>query len=390
MLLIKGATIVEPGSKLNGKKRDILINKGLIESIKTKLNVPGAEVIEGKGLCVSIGWVDMGVQVGHPGYEHRETLDTAAKAAMAGGFTGIVCQPNSLPVVHSKSEVLYLKNARQEVVDFYPIGAISQNCGGEDITEMYDMHEAGAIAFSDGKKSIQNGGLMMRALQYVKAFDGLIVNHPHDKSLTLGAQMHEGTISTSLGMRGFPSIAEELMLQRDLYLLEYTDSRLHVANISTAGSVDLVKKAKAKGMSISSSVAIMNLIEDDSALMEFNTNFKVLPPLREKSDIKALKKGLKNGTIDIICSNHIPWEEEAKNLEFPYAKFGAIGMETTYALCNTSLGDEFSQEDIVQFLAYNPRKVLRLPIPKIAEKAPANLTVFHPKQKWTLKEQYRN
>ncbi|MEM8906536.1 MAG: dihydroorotase, partial [Bacteroidota bacterium] len=267
MLLIKNATIVHPDSKLNGKKRDLLIAEGKIVHIKTKIEAPNAEILEAKGVCVSVGWLDLGVQVGDPGFEHRETLASASAAAAAGGFTAIACQPNAHPVVHSKSEVLYLRrHAAQELVDFYPIGAISQNCEGIDITEMYDMSEAGAIAFSDGQKPVQHAGLLMRALQYVKAFDGLIINHPHDKSLAPAGQMHEGTVSTSLGMRGFPTIAEELMLQRDLYLLEYTDSRLHAANISTAGAVAQLRKAKARGLALSSSVAVMNLIADDTAL----------------------------------------------------------------------------------------------------------------------------
>ncbi|MEM9823524.1 MAG: dihydroorotase, partial [Bacteroidota bacterium] len=242
------------------------------------------------------------------------------------------------------------------------------------------------IAFSDGKKSLQNGGVMMRALQYVKAFDGLIMNHPDDHSLSAGAQMHEGRTSTSLGMRGIPAIAEELMLQRDIYLLEYTESRLHVANVSTRGAVDLLRTAKAKGLAITASVAIMNLVASDEALSHFDTHYKVLPPLREKEDIDALLEGLKDGTIDFIASNHMPWEKEAKDLEFPYAKFGAIGMETLYALCNTHLSDQLSHEDLVRLLALRSRDILGLPLPEIAEGADANLTLFHPKQKWIYHE----
>lgn len=385
MLLIKNATIIDPDSKLNGKKRDLLIEKGKITQIKGNIPAGKATILEAKGACVSIGWLDLGVQVGDPGFEHRETLTSAAAAAMAGGFTAIACQPNSSPVIHSKSEVLYISNNTDRgLVDFHPIGAVSRDCAGQDITEMYDMHDSGAVAFSDGKKQIQDAGLMMRALQYVKAFDGLIINHPHDQTLSPNGQLHEGLMSTSLGMRGFPAIAEELMLQRDLYLLEYTESRLHVANISTAGAVKLMKKAKAQGLSITSSVAIMNLVLTDEALGDFDSNYKVLPPLREKSDVTALKKGLKDGTIDLINSNHIPWEEEMKNLEFPYAKFGAIGLETVYALCNTYLQDVLEQEDIVRLLAINPRGVLRLPIAKIEVGAIANLTIFHPKEEWTF------
>jgi len=225
---------------------------------------------------------------------------------------------------------------------------------------------------------------MMRALQYVKAFDGIIINHPHDYAIIKDGQMHEGMVSTSLGMKGFPAIAEELMLQRDIYLTSYTESRLHVSNISTSNAVRQLKEAKSNGLRISCSVPIMNLIFDDNEVATFNTNFKVLPPLREKTDIKALRTGLKNGTIDLINSNHTPLELEAKDLEFPYAKFGAIGLETLYPLYNTYLSKVLSPEGFVQKVAFNSRTVFDLPIPEIAEGATANLTIFHPKTKWTF------
>jgi len=388
MLLIKNVTIVDPSSRLNGKKRDILINKkGIIEAIKVTIKAKNVEILNAKDACISIGWMDVGTQVGDPGYEHREDLQTVSQAALAGGYTAIAPYPNTLPTIHSKSEVNYIKNKTDlGLVDFYPIGAISRDCEGKDITEMYDMHHSGAVAFSDGQKTIQNSGLMMRALQYVKAFDGLIMNHPQDAALASDGQMHEGRVSTSLGMKGIPSIAEELMVQRDLYLVEYAESRLHLFNISTERSVDLLKEAKSKGIDVTASVPILNLVFDETAIGEFDSNYKVLPPLREKSDIKALKRGIKNGTISLITSNHIPLDEESKNLEFPYADFGIIGLETTYALCNSHLSDVLETKDLISILAINPRKLLRLPIPSIEEGAEANLTVFNPNLEWTLTE----
>jgi dihydroorotase len=388
MLLIKNATIVEPSSKLNGRKRDILINKnGIIESIKANIQAPKAKIFDAKNACISIGWMDVGTQVGDPGFEHREDLQSVAQAAAAGGFTAIAPQPNTIPTIHSKSEVNYIKNKTEnDLVDFYPIGAISRDCEGKDITEMYDMHESGAVAFSDGQKTMQNSGLMMRALQYVKAFDGLVMNHPQDAALASEGQMHEGMVSTSLGMKGIPSIAEELMVQRDLYLVEYSDSRLHLFNISTERSVELLKNAKSKGIDVTASVPVLNLIFDETAIAEFDPNYKVLPPLREKPDIRALKRGLKNGVISLITSNHTPLDEEAKNLEFPYADFGIIGLETAYALCNSYLSDVLKTEDIVSILAINPRKLFRLPVPTIKEGAKANLTIFNPNLEWTFAE----
>ena len=338
MLLIKNATILAPETTYHGKKRDLLIKKGQIVSIRAKIEEPRIKTLEAKGTYVSPGWMDLGVHVGDPGYEYREDLQSVTRAAAAGGFTAIAAQPNTHPAIHSKSEVLYLKKSMEDaIVDLYPLGAISQNCEGKDITEIYDMQQAGAIAFTDGKKAVQNGGLMMRALQYVKAIDGIIINPVYDESIAGKGQIHEGEMSTALGMKGIPALAEELMLQRDIYLLDYTESRLHVANVSTAGAVALIAEAKRKGMRITASVPAMNLAMSHEVLADFNTNYKVLPPLREATDIEALVKGLKSGTIDFIVSNHLPLEGEAKNLEFPYAQFGAIGLETLFPLLNTYL-----------------------------------------------------
>jgi dihydroorotase len=329
--------------------------------------------------------MDIGTQVGDPGFEHREDLQSATEAAIAGGYTMLAVLPNTTPAVHNKSAVNYiLKNTTNSAVEFFPIGAVSENCEGKDITEIYDMHHAGAVAFSDGQHTIQDGGLMMRALQYVKAFDGLVLNHPSDAFIAGNGQVHEGIVSTSLGMKGLPSIAEELMVQRDLYLVEYTQSRLHVLNISSARSVELIKQAKAKNLAVSASVPALNLIFDASAVEQFEVNYKVLPPLRGKEDIRALRRALKSGTIDVITSNHTPLDTEAKDLEFPYADFGVIGLETTFALLNTHLVDgTFSLEELITILAKHPRKVLNLEMPKIAEGHAANLTIFDPYAKWT-------
>lgn len=385
MLLIKNVTILDSRSKHHGKKRDIHIRNGKIESIKSKIDLPKIRVLDGTGAMISIGWLDVGVQTGDPGFEHREDLRTVSAAAAAGGYTGIACWPNTSPSIHSKSEVLYLKNtAKNNLVDLFPIGAVSQNCKGVDITEMYDMHHAGAVAFSDGKKAIQNSGLMMRALQYVKAFDGTIMNHPHNADIAGNGQMHEGKNSTSLGMKGLPRLAEELMVQRDIYLVEYTDSKLHLSNISSETSEALVAAAKQKKLKVTSSVSILNLIFSDERLTDFDTQFKVVPPLRETKDIKALQKGLKNGTIDIITSNHRPVEEEGKNLEFFNADFGALGLQTTYSLYHTHLSKVIDIEMFIEKVAIRPRQLLNIDLPEIEEGAEANLTIFDPNHEWTF------
>ncbi len=384
-LLIKNAIIVHPVSKLNGEKTDIFIRDGKIESVGVGLKAEGADVIDAGGACVSPGWFDLGTLTGDPGFEHREDFRSVAKAAVAGGYTALACFPNTEPAVDSKAEVQYVLNhSKNSIVDFHPVGAVSEGCKGSDITEMYDMHAAGAVAFSDGKKPMQDSGLMMRALQYVQPFGGVIFNHPLDKTVAPGGQVHEGVMSTSLGMRGIPALAEELMLQRDIYLAEYTDSRLHVHNISTAGAVQLVRAAKAKGIKVTVSVAAMNVACDDHLLSEFDSNFKVMPPIREEADFKALRAGLADGTIDCITSNHTPLDEEAKNLEFPFADFGAIGLETTFGLTWMHLHGMMKINDMVKKLAVAPREILGLPVPGFDPGQPANFTIFDPEKEWTF------
>ncbi len=386
-LLIKNVLIVLPASPLDGEKTDLLLINGTIERIGKNIDAADAEILDARGACLSPGWLDLGASVGDPGLEHREDFRSATQAAAAGGYTALACFPNTFPEIHSKSEVLYVRSfSKNNLVEFLPIGAVSHECKGKDITEMHDMHAAGAVAFSDGKKSIQDGGLMMRALQYVKPFDGVILNQPHDKSIAPGGQMNEGIVSTSLGLRGIPDMAEELMVQRDLHLVEYTDGRLHFQNISTAGAVKLIREAKKKGLRVTASVAAMNIGCDDGLLLDFDSNFKVMPPLREHSDIKAIQTGLKDGTIDCITSNHTPLDEEAKNLEFPHADFGAIGLETAFALSRTHSHKFLSVSQLVEKFALAPRKILGLPLPEIALGAAANFTIFDPDEQWVFSE----
>lgn len=383
-LLIRNAQIVAPGEDLHGEEKDILIREGYIAAIGERLpSAPGVEELSYKGQCASIGWVDIGAQVGDPGLEHRETLHTAGAAAAAGGFTAVAALPNTQPVIDDKSGVQYIsKNAYGKLVQFLPIGAITQGCKGVDITEMIDMQRAGAVAFSDGEKPLQHTGVMLRALEYVKAFGGLVINQPLDKLVSHGGQVHEGRVSTAMGLAGLPAIAEEIMVRRDLHLLEYAESRLHLANLSTAGAVQMVREAKSRGLQVTASVGIMNLVYDEEAVADFDSNFKVMPPLRSAEDRAALAAGVKDGTIDIISAHHVPLEEEVKKLEFSYADFGVTGLETLYALSRTFLSDWLEAETLVQALAYNPRKLFGLPIPHIAVGQPAELTIFHPDMAW--------
>ncbi len=387
VVLIKKVQIISPEYNSSSSPLDVLIKNGIIEKIGQNINVDADTIFEEEGLSLSIGWTDIGVQVCDPGYEHREDLHTVSMAAAAGGFTTIACQPNTNPCIHSKSEVQYVqRNTGDAIVDILPIGAVSENCAGKDITEMYDMHKAGAIAFSDGDQPIQDSGLMMRALQYVKTINGIIINQPFNSSIAQNGQMNEGFMSTTLGMRGIPHIAEDLMVQRDIYLAEYTASRLHLSNVSTTEAVRLIRIAKQKGIKVTASVPIINLILTDSVLERFETNYKVSPPLRHQEDIDALLKGLSDGTIDFINSNHTPLDEEDKKKEFTYAKFGVIGLQTTFPLLNTYL-KQFQLKEVINFLAYQPRKIFGIDIPKIVEGEIANLTLFNPKIEWTMQRE---
>jgi dihydroorotase len=385
-ILLKNAQIFD-GSQ-ESPKQDILVRNGIIEAMGSNIEAGAdTEVWASEQLCVSPGWLDVGVYAADPGFEHREDLTSVAAAAAAGGFTAIACLPNTDPALHTKSEILYIKNKATSLpVHCYPIGAVSYACEGKDLAELFDMHAAGAIAFSDGKRSVQDAGLLLRALQYAQAFNGLIINVPHHKTIAAGGQMHEGVMSTSLGLKGLPAMAEELMVQRDLSLLEYSGGRLHIHLVSTARSVAMIRAAKQAGQAVTCSVAVANLCFSDEKLSTFDSNWKISPPLRANSDAAALLEGLEDGTIDFICSNHTPWHEEAKNLEFTYADFGMTGLETSFALCRTFLGKSLNINQLVEKMSLAPRKILGLPIPSIAVGARAELTVFDPEKEWVLEE----
>lgn len=386
LLLIKNVRILDGISE--GPATDILVKDGRIAEIGSAISAPkNTEIWESPNGCVSPGWMDIGTQICDPGYEHREDLRSATAAAAAGGFTTIACFPNTYPALHSKSEILYVKNKAKTLgtpVAVHPIGAISTGCEGKDLAEFMDMNSVGAVAFSDGHKAVQDAGLLLRAIRYAQSFDGLVFNKPYYKSIASGGQMHEGKMSTSLGLKGIPALSEELMVQRDLSLLDYAGGRLHLHLISTANSVEMVRAAKKAGKSVTCSVAVANLCFTDEKMRHFDSYWKVLPPLRRQSDTAALLKGLSDGTIDFICSNHVPWDEEAKNLEFPYAEFGMIGLETCFALCRTFLNKSLTVNAIVEKLSLAPRRLLGLPIPEIKVGALADLTVFDPELEWTF------
>jgi len=386
-LLIRKVNIVDSASPHNGKVKDVLIEDGIIKRIDDSIDVKADKTFEGKGKYLSIGWFDLRVNFREPGFEYKEDLLSGCKAAAAGGFTGVLCMPSTLPPVQSKSEIdLIISKTKNQLVDVFPSGTISINRDGKELSEMYDMFCSGAVAFTDDKNAVQNSGFMLLAMMYAKNFNGLIMSHADDTTLSLHGQMNESPSSTQLGLKGIPSLSEEMMINRDLFLAEYADCRIHVSTVSSAKSVDIIRKAKAKGIKVSCDVAAHQLMLDDSLLEGFDTNYKVTPPLRSKEDIEALKKGVADGTIDVICSDHSPEDIENKKKEFDHAAFGMIGLETAFAIATTSTKGSLSLEKLVEKFTMNPRRILSLPVPEIKEGAKANLTLFDSEIEWTFAE----
>jgi dihydroorotase len=382
-ILIPKARIIDPESKWNGKTAGILIENGMITRIGENLPAPGVPVFEAENLHASPGWFDMQANLRDPGYEYKEDLESGSRAAASGGFTGLALMPSTHPPVHSKAEVEYIRNKSKEaLIDIFPVGTVSHLLEGNDLSEMYDMHLSGAVAFSDDKKPIKNSGLLLRALLYTKNFNRLVMTHCEEKSISADGKMNEGVTSTKLGLKGIPALAEEIMLARNIQLLEYTEGKLHIASVSTAQAVALIRQAKAKGLNISASVNTHHLVLNDEALMEFDSNLKVNPPLRTNADREALKKGLADGTLDVLVSDHSPEDTENKDLEFDLAAFGMLGLETAYALANTYSG--LNTEQLIQKMALNPRRLLGIPLPSIQEGQTANITLFDPALNWVF------
>jgi dihydroorotase len=383
-VLIKSCTIIDSSSPYNGKICDVLIADGTIQKIGTVLNDDALQ-IDATGKYLSPGFFDLNANLGELGLETKEDFETGSHAAMAGGFTGLALMPNTKPAVDAKSQVEYLINrANGNLVDIHPIGSISQKREGEHLAEMFDMHQSGAIAFSDGDSPVQNAGLMVRALLYARGFGALIMAYAEDKELAGSAKINEGATSTLLGMKGIPDLAEELMLNRDIYLAEYTESKIHFSTISTAHSVELIRKAKQKGLQITCDVSAHHLLLTDDVLMDFDSNYKVKPPLRIQKDREALIAGLKDNTIDAIVSQHTPQEKELKEVEFEIAAFGMLGLQTAFSI---ALKAGLTVTEIVDKMAINPRKILGLSVPNIGEGQKANLVLFDVDTEWEYNQQ---
>jgi len=334
---LKCATIVDPKSDFHNQTVDILIEKGIISQISKRIQNPkNFKEVRLDNLHVSQGWFDSSVSFGEPGFEERETIDNGLLTASKSGFTSVAMNANTNPVVDSYADIAFLKSkANNHAVNLYPIGALTKHSAGTDLAELFDMNSAGAVAFYDYQKPIDNPNLMKLALQYASNFGGLVCSFPQESRISGLGVMNENITSTSLGLKGNPTLAEELQIARDLFILEYTEGKLHIPTISTAKSVELIKAAKQKKLNVTCSVAIHNLIFTDEQLTSFDTNFKVLPPLRTQEDVNVLIDGLKDGTIDMVTSDHNPIDIEDKKIEFDYAKYGTIGLESAFGALNS-------------------------------------------------------
>lgn len=383
-LIIKQAKIVDPTSSHNGKVADIHIANGAIVSIGKNLSAKGTKEVILKNMHVSPGWMDIFADFADPGFEFRETLTTGVNAAAAGGFTTVCVIPNTKPVMDQKSVVEYVTHkAKGLPVSVLPLGSITRNAEGKELAEMYDMKLSGAVAFTDGKNSIQSSGLLVKALQYVKSFNGVLIQVPDDKSINPGGVMNEGITSTQMGLPGRSEIAEEIAVSANIKLAAYAGSSLHFTGISTEASLKLIKEARQKKIDITCSVTPYHLYFCDEDLTTYDTNLKVNPPLRNRKDRKALQKAINDGWIDCIASHHIPQDKDHKVVEFEYAKNGMISLQTVYAVINSTLPD-VAQERWIEMLAVNPRKILGLEVPSVKEGNAASLTFFDPNYQWTF------
>jgi dihydroorotase len=384
-ILIKSAKIFDANSKFNGKTLDILIINGKIKEIAKNISESKAKkIINEKNLCLSVGWLDTSVCFGEPGLEERETLSNGAKTAALSGFTDVILNAETDPNLDTKADINYIISKSSEfTTNIHPTGCLTKEAKSEKLADLFEMHKSGAIGFYDFKKSLNNPNLLKIALQYVQGFDGLIFSFPFEKSICSEGQIHEGLISTNYGLEGIPAISEEIMLKRDLKILEYTGGKMHVPCISSKESVELIKEAKKNNVNVTCSVSINNLFFNDEKLKNFDTRFKVLPPIRSEVHRKALLKGLDEGIIDFVTSDHTPIDIDNKKTDFVNSLFGSTGLESFFGALNSL----FSTEKSIDILTKN-KNIFGIAENKIEEGQVANLTLFDPNYKYTFTKEH--
>jgi len=389
-LHLKNGRIIEPSTKKD-YIADILIINGVIEKISPNIgDEKDYQIIDLKGKIVSPGFIDMHVHLREPGYEYKETIETGCLAAASGGFTAVCCMPNTNPAIDDASIAKWIiersKKVRNYIVDVYPIAAITKNRDGKELSPMMELVEAGVVSFSDDGNSVENSELLRRAMEYSSMLGKPIIQHAEDMYLSKGGVMNEGFISTKLGMPPIPSIAETIIIARDIQLANYTRSQYHAAHVSTQGSVELIRNAKRVNDKITCEVTPHHFSLTDSIVCSFDTNTKVNPPLRADDDVEALKEGLRDGTIDVIASDHAPHSFDEKQVEYLFAPFGIVGLETAVGLAFTELvwKNYLDIYQMIEKFSVNPRKILHLSPIKIKEGEEANLTILDPDIEWVV------
>ena len=388
-ILFHNARIID-GSTENSGCYDLLIIEGKIYDIKPEISLPrdfDGEIFDLQNKLVLPGFLDLHVHFREPGREDEETLLSGAQAAMAGGFTAVCTMPNTQPVTDNREIIEFIfDELKDHLISVYPIAAITRGEKGEELVEMAELVEAGVVAFSDDGKSVASSLVLRRALEYARMFDVPIIEHCEDAALAAGGAMHEGFVSTNLGIPGIPALAEDVVVARNIMLAEYTKSKMHIAHISTKGAVELVRRAKGKGIAVTAETTPHHFTLSDETIKSFDSNYKMNPPLRSQEHIQAIIEGLKDGTIDAIATDHAPHSIEEKDVEFVAAPFGIIGLETALGLVIKKLVQPgvLNWNQVVEKLCLNPYRILGLPEPGIKSGQPANLTIIDPEIKWTV------
>jgi dihydroorotase len=380
-ILIKNGTIVDPANNIE-ELADLLIQDGIIKEIGKNLSYVDAKVVDCKGMYVVPGLIDMHCHLREPGFEYKETIETGILSAAAGGFTSIACMPNTKPVVDNPAIIKYIKEKADSLnkVNVFPIACITKGQEGQELAEIGELKFAGAIAISDDGKPVSNSLIMRRALQYSKMFDMLVISHCEDFDLVDEGVMNEGYVSTILGLKGIPREAEEVMVARDIILAEHNDCAIHIAHVSTRGSVEQIRNAKKRNVRVTAETCPHYFSITDEAAMDYNTNAKVNPPLRTNDDVQAIIEGLKDGTIDVIATDHAPHHIDEKNVEFNLASFGMVGFETALPLSITNLvtAGHITYKQLIEKMSYNPSKILGINKGTLTAGSDADITIFNP------------
>jgi len=393
-LLLRNGRVVDPSAGLD-EVADVLIERGRIVKVAPRLRATGAKVVDVGGLVVCPGFVDMHVHLREPGQEWKETIATGLHAAAAGGFTSVACMPNTVPPNDSRAvtELMTRLAGSVPAARLFPIGCVSKGQKGEELAEFGDMFEAGAVAFSDDGHPVRSSLLMRKALEYSRVFDVPIIDHCEDRELVDGGVMHEGEVSNRLGLRGWPGVAEDIPVQRDLLLAEYTGGHVHIAHLSTARAAEFVRRAKRAKVRVSCEVTPHHLVLTDEAVGEYDTYAKMNPPLRAKDDVKGLLRAIKDGTVDAIATDHAPHHCDEKCVEFSRAPFGVVGLETAVSICLDRLvhAGVVPLARMVELFTVGPARVLRIPHGTLAPGAEADVTVLDLDRRVTVaREDFRS